>query len=71
MNKHFTWFIFHLCCICGLLLTGCSDDESGGSTLVPSGEDSFVGDSRIVRLTEETEDFRSNTFNPHCATHIF
>lgn len=62
MNKHFTWFIFHLCCICGLLLTGCSDDESGGSTLVPSGEDSFVGDSRIVRLTEETEDFRSNTF---------
>ena len=43
-------------------MTGCSDDESGGSTLVPSGEDSFVGDSWIVRLTEETEDFRSNTF---------
>ena len=62
MNKHFTWFIFYVCCICGLLLTGCSDDESGGGTLVPSGEDSFVGDSRIVRLTEETEDFRSNTF---------
>ncbi len=62
MNKYFTWLIFYVCSICGLLLVGCSDDENEGGSLVPPGSDSFVGDGRIVRLTDETEDFHSSVF---------